>query len=148
MNDDGQVDLILANRDGGQNKILLVRGHLKFGPAIPFGSGEDDTRGLVVVDMNDDVRPDIVTANIGEANGVILNKGNGVSDLSQRFGEDTGRSYAIVAHDLDGDEDKDIIVANVGGKNSVFLTMVRGDCRYSLSLDWPKIKLMRWVLAT
>ena len=121
MNDDGQVDLILANRDGGQNKILLGRANLQFGPAIPFGSGEDDTRGLVVVDMNNDGRPDIVTANIGEANGVILNKGNGVFDPSQRFGSDTGRSYAILAHDLDGDEDMDIIVANVADKNRVFL---------------------------
>jgi len=121
MNDDGQVDLILANRDGGQNKILLGRANLQFGPAIPFGSGEDDTRGLVVVDMNGDGRPDIVTANIGEANGVILNKGNGVFHSSQRFGADTGRSYAVVAHDLDRDGDMDIIVANVGSKNRVFL---------------------------
>ena len=72
MNDDGLLDLILANRDGGQNKILLGRGHLQFGSAISFGSGKDDTRGLAVVDMNGDGRPDIVTANIGEANGVIL----------------------------------------------------------------------------
>jgi hypothetical protein len=121
MNEDGLVDLILANRDGGQNKILLGRANLQFGSTIPFGSGEDDTRGLVVVDMNDDGRPDIVTSNIGEANGVILNKGNGVFDQIQRFGSDTGRSYAILAHDLDGDEDMDIVVANVGDKNRVFL---------------------------
>ena len=45
MNDDGKVDLVLANRDGQQNKILLGLGDLRFGSAINFGSGEDDTAG-------------------------------------------------------------------------------------------------------
>ena len=74
------------------------------------------TAGIALGDIDGDGDLDMV-----EANGVILNKGNGVFDLSQQFGADTGRSYAILAHDKDKDDDIDIIVANVGGKNRVFL---------------------------
>jgi hypothetical protein len=140
MNGDGQVDLILANRDQQQNKILLNMGNMNFGTPISFGSGEDDTRGLVVVDLNGDGLKDVVTANIGEANSVIVNLGKGQFKLTQRFGDEAGNSYAILAHDLDGDRDMDIIIGNVAGKNRIFLNDGKGTLSLSSEIGDEKEK--------
>ncbi|HIF82810.1 MAG TPA: VCBS repeat-containing protein, partial [Candidatus Marinimicrobia bacterium] len=101
MNGDGLMDLVMANRDGDANEILMGLGGMRFGRPVVFGSGSDDTRGVAVADMNGDGLPDIVTANIGEANAVILNRGDGRFELAHTFGAEDGQSYAIVATDLD-----------------------------------------------
>ena len=64
MNGDGLMDLVLANRDGDANEILMGLGGMRFGRPVVFGSGSDDTRGVAVADMNGDGLPDIVIANI------------------------------------------------------------------------------------
>ena len=128
VNGDGALDILEVCR-GTPNLLFINDGaglfpgmeHSDVPLPVTFGELSDRTLSVKVADMNDDGRPDIVTSNIGEANGIILNKGDGLFDQSQRFGSDTGNSYAILAHDLDRDEDMDIIVANVGDKNRVFL---------------------------
>lgn len=127
MNGDGLMDLVMANRDGDANEILMRLGGMRFGRPVVFGSGSDDTRGVAVADMNGDGLPDIVTANIGEANAIILNRGDGRFELAHTFGAEDGQSYAIVATDLDNDQDIDIVIGNSNGHSRVFLNDGQGD---------------------
>jgi hypothetical protein len=140
MNGDGHVDLVLANRDQQQNKILLGNGKIEFTSAINFGSGKDDTRGVAVADMNGDGHLDVITANIGEANSVILNNGDGTFKDPQTFGDEKGRSYAVVAHDLDGDGDMDIVIGNVAGTNNVYLNNGKGGLTLNAKLGLEKAR--------
>lgn len=137
MNGDNHVDLVLANRDKQQNKILLNNGKMDFTKSIPFGSGHDDTRGVAVADMNGDGHMDIVSANIREANGVTLSNGDGTYALTQRFGDEKGQSYALIAHDLDGDGDQDIVMGN-RGTNKIYLNDGKGTLTLLTEFDGEK----------
>jgi hypothetical protein len=77
--------------------------------------------------MNGDGLLDIVTANIGEANAVILNRGDSRFELAHTFGAEDGQSFAIVATDLDDDQDIDIVIGNSQGHSRVFLNDGQGD---------------------
>ena len=72
IDNDGDVDLVLANRDGQANQILLNDGELNFDEVREFGTGSDETRSVVLADLNSDGALDIVAGNIGEPNAVYL----------------------------------------------------------------------------
>jgi len=126
MDNDGHMDMVVANRDGDPNGIMFGLGNMQFSDPIAFGSGSDDTRGLAVADMNQDGFIDIVTANIGTPNEVIINKGGRRFDLIYTFGNNNGKSYAVAAFDLDGDLDIDIVIGNRDDYSRVYLNNGRG----------------------
>ena len=70
MNGDQLTDLVLANRNGQANRIY-------YGPSFKesslFGTKNDETRGVVLTDMNGDNYLDIVVANILETKKVHMN---------------------------------------------------------------------------
>ena len=117
---DGDPDLVLANRDGQANQILLNDGFLDFREAREFGTGSDETRSVVLDDLDGDGILDIVAANIGEPNGVYLGLGEGRFEEGIPFGTNE-QTYAVAVADLDGDGDADIVVGNVRGPNAVYL---------------------------
>ena len=51
---DGDIDLVLANRDSQQNFIYLNDGKLNFNKKIAFGSESENTRAVEVADINND----------------------------------------------------------------------------------------------
>jgi hypothetical protein len=116
---DGDEDLVLANRDGQANQILINDGRLGFEESLVYGTGSDETRSAQLADVNGDGFPDIVTVNIGEPNGVYLGDGAGGFGPGTSFGG-SEQSYALAISDVDGDGDVDIIVANVSGPNAFY----------------------------
>ena len=120
VDQDGDVDLVLANRDGQANQILFNDGALGFAEVREFGTGSDETRAVALADLNADGLVDIVAVNIGEPNGVYLGAGDGTFGDGAMFGADE-MSYAVVTTDVDNDGDQDVVVANVAGPNALYL---------------------------
>ncbi|MGB1779751.1 MAG: FG-GAP repeat domain-containing protein, partial [Longimicrobiales bacterium] len=74
-----------------------------------FGTGSDETRSVVLADLNEDGMLDIVAANIGEPNAVYLADAPGQFGQGIAFGRDEG-TYAATVVDVDRDGDLDIVV--------------------------------------
>lgn len=119
-NNDGDLDLVLANRDAQQNAILLNNGNLYFNKEILFGQQGGHTRAVAIADLNNDSHPDIVTGNIGQRNRVYLGDGTGGFASTHEFGAADSRTYALAIADMDNDEDLDLVVGNAGQQNAVF----------------------------
>ncbi|WP_419162229.1 FG-GAP repeat domain-containing protein [Candidatus Palauibacter sp.] len=116
---DGDLDLVLANRDGGANAIQWNDAGA-FDRRTIYGTGSDETRGVAVGDVDGDGIPDLVVANIGEENAVYFGHSDGSFARSRPFGRDDDQSYAVSLADLDLDSDLDIVVANAGARNAVY----------------------------
>ncbi len=84
---DGDLDLVLANRDGGANAIQWNDAGA-FDRRTIYGTGSDETRGVAVGDVDGDGIPDLVVANIGEENAVYFGDSDGSFARSRPFGRD------------------------------------------------------------
>jgi hypothetical protein len=80
FNGDGQLDLVVASGEGlyypvqGSVGVLLGNGDGTFQVPTSFGSGGVFAYPVVVADVNDDGKPDILVANVGSSTvGVLLN---------------------------------------------------------------------------
>ena len=86
--------------------------------------------------MNGDRKPDLVTANYGDAHtvSVLLNKGNGSFRARREYR--TGRlPMSVAIGDLDGDGKPDVVTANqLSGNLSVLRN--RGDGRFHPKVDF------------
>lgn len=119
VNNDGHVDLLLANRDRQPNEILLGNNSLTFAQRIPFGSGQDQSRSIAVADLNNDGNLDWVVGNIGQTNLIYLGDGMGGVSQTQSLGNAEDQTYALAIADMDNDGLLDIIVGNVDAPGSV-----------------------------
>ena len=118
LNQDGHIDLVLANRNSQPNKIY-------FGPnfeqSFLFGEDNNETRGVAIEDMNQDGFLDIITVNIGNKNGIYFGDGSGKYARSIFFGKTSDATMAVVIGDLDNDGDLDIVAGNNNQKNQYFI---------------------------
>jgi uncharacterized delta-60 repeat protein len=101
--------------------------------SVTFGSptlyGSDSSLGVVIADVNDDGKPDIVAPESGGSGSsvdVYLGTGTGTFGAAQNFscaGTTLGASqpYAVAVADVNGDGKVDIVTANFGGTMSVLL---------------------------
>ena len=94
--------------------------------------------GVSLVDLDNDGRPDIVTANshvndlvdqfeassYKEPNTILMNRGGSFEDVTAQAGEAFGRTAAahrgLVAADLDGDGRQDVVTTSLGGPVEVW----------------------------
>ncbi|MDP6942783.1 MAG: FG-GAP-like repeat-containing protein, partial [Myxococcota bacterium] len=126
LDGDGWLDVLAAN--SGQTNRLYLNG----GSADPFGAATgtdvtgdtDDTRGVVLGDVDLDGKLDVFFANSGGADRIVLNNGTTVpfdGVESSAVGDDTTDTWAAAIADLNGDGAPDIAVANHAGPNWVYL---------------------------
>ncbi|RAK63811.1 FG-GAP-like repeat-containing protein [Hymenobacter edaphi] len=116
VNNDGQLDLVLADLVQNTLQVRLGNGSGDFAPAgAPVAVGGRPT-SLVLSDLNHDGLLDVATANAAD-NTVSLSLGTGTG----RFAAATtlpltaGRTpVKMLAADVDGDADLDLLVANSG----------------------------------
>jgi len=120
---DGDLDLVFVSEDDRKDELYLNDGEGRFSDVSDRLTPDDVTNGLVVLDMNGDGAPDILTGNIG-TDRVLINDGEG------RFRDETptrwvqgsadSRTQELTAFDADGDGDLDVAVANEG-QNQLYL---------------------------
>jgi hypothetical protein len=132
LNKDGHNDLVLANRDSQQNYVYFGDSEGNFEKYVKYGTGNDETRGVVVVDFDQDGNLDILNANIGQPNAVYFGDGAGGFDRSAEFGGHA-KSYHLQCVQLNPQSKKlAIIVANVGSQNAVYTQNTDGTFSKSL----------------
>ena len=125
FNDDGDPDMVTANRASNSVAILLGNGagdfSLTSASPIAVGSGP---AALAAGDLDGDTHPDLVVAN-SSANTLSVLLGDGAGGFSEATGSPITvgtNPRAVAIGDLDGDTDLDVVVSNQGlGTVSVLL---------------------------
>jgi hypothetical protein len=140
VNGDGIPDLVVADAGGGTEgagtvSVLLGKGDGSFGPPQSLPVGQFPT-SVVVADVNDDGKPDIVLANRdSDTVGVLLGNGDGTFQPQQTF--PVGASpRSVAAADVNGDGVPDLVVAayNAG---AVSVLLGNGDGTFQPRTDIP-----------
>jgi hypothetical protein len=119
---DGDLDLVLVSEDDSTDELYVNNGSGRFTDVSDRLTPDDVSNALVVIDLNADGAPDVLTGNIG-ADRALINDGTG------RFRDETAtrwpqsdresRTQDLEAFDADGDGDLDVAVGNEG-QNRLF----------------------------
>jgi VCBS repeat-containing protein len=116
LNGDKTLDIVTAGGAGSPSRIYINSGPAAF-TAADVGDASEDSRAVLIGDVNGDGLPDIVFANFGPTS-VYLNKGSGVFQLAAKVG--TANSRGAVLVDLFGDSLPELVLANASGDASVY----------------------------
>jgi len=123
LNNDGILDLIVAN--SGSNNVLVYPGlgNGAFGPALNGGHGfftGTDPAGITVADVNGDGRPDLIIANKGSDDvSILINvkvRDSFTFVEGPRLQAGIGPVSTVVA-DVPGNTVPDLLIANSGSNN-------------------------------
>ena len=129
LNEDGLTDLIFSSLDNNELLVYNNQGGADlnsiFDPTQVFfavaNNSEANLSGLVVVDLNDDDKPEIVTSPFREQNGVFIfdyqypNNSNDTLVGNQFLVETQNNSPLEICHgDFDNDGDEDIVTSFSG----------------------------------
>ena len=124
LNNDHQLDIIVANFGTNNIDILLGNGHGNFTSQTTLSTGSAHPRYVALGDFNNDAQLDIVVANYGTDNiGVFFGYGNGnfTTQITLSTAYDS-LPFALVVGDFNSDHNLDIAVANYGTNNvGIFL---------------------------
>ena len=145
FDDDGTLDMAIANSDENNVSILLNQGDGSFvgGRKYQVATGESTALGLIALaaaDLDGDRDTDLVAVNYGaDMIHTFFNYGNGVFRKGRQY--DIGfRPSAIAAADLDGDFLTDLVVANVGS-NDFYVFTNQGDGNFAKTMRYDLFNL-------
>jgi hypothetical protein len=133
VNNDGKPDLLVANfcsdttcTDGGVG-VLLGNGDGSFGTALSYNSGGIQTDSIVVTDVNNDAKPDLLVTNecasrtnCNGSVGVLLGNGDGTFQPSTTYGSGGAAAESVAVADVNNDGRLDLMVANQQGLSPCF----------------------------
>jgi hypothetical protein len=111
---DGDLDVVLANH--GANKLYLNNDNGTFAVGTAIGSDMDNTRAIVLADINNDGWLDVVAGNEYQTNKLYWNTGSGTffetTTSGIAIGSDADNTWSISLTDMDRDGDLDVVVGN------------------------------------
>ncbi len=111
FNQDGSLDLAVANSLDGTVSILLGNGDGTFAPQVTFATGRGPS-GIIARDFNSDGKLDLAVANVLDNNlSILLGNGDGTFQPHVDYAAGPGAA-GITADDFNGDGKLDIAVAN------------------------------------
>ncbi|MBV9471145.1 MAG: VCBS repeat-containing protein, partial [Abitibacteriaceae bacterium] len=144
LNNDGKLDLAVANMVSGAVSILLGDGSGGFKSAArPFKVGRTPTF-LALGDFNGDHKLDVVTVNQVSNNvSVLLGNGDGTFQAKADF-EVGSHPRSVAVADVNGDQKPDLIIAN-GNANSVSVLLNDGNGSFGPKTDFPTGSAPRWL---
>jgi hypothetical protein len=119
VNGDGHLDLVTSSGSQANVSIvsvLLGNGDGTFGAATSYAVGTTPT-AMVLSDVNEDGRLDILTANLGNSTASVL-VGNGDGTFGAATSYPAGvNPFGIAVSDANGDSHPDLITSNSNGNN-------------------------------
>jgi hypothetical protein len=125
LNEDGILDLAVADWDNETLGVMLGNGDGSFKPIMEYAAGLDP-QSVVVADFNGDGKLDAAIANSFSSNVSVL-LGNGDGTFRPAANYVTGSSpYSLVAGDFNDDGKLDLALAN-SGDNTVSILLGNGD---------------------
>ncbi len=126
---DGDIDLLIGNRDEEQNRLYLNEGTGTFVDATGshFVVSGGNTQGVLLVDVDNDLDLDAIVVNLGQQDRIMLNDGQG-HYTDQTFGripmDQTGRTTGINFADIDQDGDFDLLTSwEDGARQRILLNL-------------------------
>ncbi|CAF3764261.1 unnamed protein product [Adineta steineri] len=134
MNNDKQLDIVVANYGTNDIGILFGDGLGNFATPKTFSTGYDSIPySLVVSDLNNDGKLDIIVANHGTNNiGILAGQGNGTFEIQVIIS--TGyesQPYSVAVYDLNNDTYMDIVVA-CSGLNTIDVLLGFGNGSFTI----------------
>ena len=138
-NNDGYLDLFIANSGNSTNFLYSNNGDGSFSPVVSGNVVTDkgNSHGSTWIDIDNDGDLDLyVTNDQDQDNFLYRNEGNGnfsklENDLTQLGGESFGTSIA----DYDKDGDYDLFVTNHGDTQNFFFENTKGQCAPNFCLN-------------
>jgi len=128
FNNDGQIDVAIADRSADRLEVALRTSATAFGPVTAIIVGDEPT-DVVWGDFDGDGDRDLVVANTLSESVTIL-RNNGAGGFGNAITRNTAgvRPVRVASGDLNGDGFADIVTANSGspGTVSVFKSVVAG----------------------
>ena len=128
LNSDGKLDVVCSGQkiSAGQTlSVLLGNGDGTLQAPIQFSSGVSaggDSPNVVLADVNNDGRLDILATNYPDGTvAVLLNRGHAAFSLAKTYSTGSINSWALAVADVNADLKRDIIVANLAPVYSVLL---------------------------
>jgi hypothetical protein len=123
VNNDGRLDIVVANYGTDNVGILLGYSNRSFGIIRTYLTGNGSAPySVAVADFNDDSYIDIVVTNSETNNiGIFLGYGNGTFAHGSQYSTGTLSSpYIVTTGDFNSDNISDIVIADAG-TNNIFL---------------------------
>ena len=137
LDGDGQRDLFVPHRDGGQNLIFWNDGTGRFA-AAPSRVGPERSwiRAAAAADINGDGSPDLVVGD--ERAGIFLYLGGArrTFDAPVAVGAGSGAPYAIAVADLNRDGKPDIVVGRQEARGTIFFHLGGGRVPRFREIPW------------
>jgi hypothetical protein len=120
LDGDGDPDLVVPHRDGGQSFVYLNDGDGGFGERRAFGPPDAAIRAALPVDVDGDGILDL--AAIDEATGPAIFRGrsDGSYEAGVPLGSSEARPYAIAAADVDRNGRADLLIGFVESRPVVW----------------------------
>jgi hypothetical protein len=127
VNNDGKIDLIASKLDSSCVSVFLGNGSGNFNSFTNYPT-DSNVRKLILVDINNDSKLDILTVSnnhIGSIS-VLLGNGSGAFGSPTIFTDSLTGAISLCSGDFDGDSKIDIAVANSGWMSNNF-TVYKGN---------------------
>jgi len=141
VNKDGKPDILTANFSGTIG-VLLGNGDGTFQPAVGYNSARQypEPQWVVVSDVNNDGKLDLLAANGDGTLGVLLGNGDGTFQAANTYDGGAVRNYSVAVTDVNRDGKPDALLANAGGgygwDGSVGVLLGNGDGTFQAVLDY------------
>lgn len=138
LNQDGKPDVIVANRGGGTNGdgsvgVFLGTGSGNLQPHQIYDSGGMEANFVVVADVNNDGKPDVLVTNLASSCqpcpgnlGVLLGNGDGTLKEVVNYDGD-GLASGLVVADMNNDGNADVIMNEGGVFNGEIFSILLGN---------------------
>jgi hypothetical protein len=161
VNGDGKPDVVVTNLyvavsgngDRGSVGVLLGNGDGTLQPVVTYGSGAYQADSVVVADINNDGKPDLLVANVcADAKcakegsiGVLLGNGDGTFQTAVSYPSGGYWNRSVAVADVNGDGISDLLAANncatvcqqnTGLPGSLGVLLGKGDGTFNLAVTF------------